>query len=173
MHRVFATFLLICLAGSSAAEAKDAASKKEAKRLERAAEVFREILTAPDQGLPQDLLDRAHCVVVLPSMLKAGFVFGGRYGKGVLSCRKSSGPEPWGPPSMVMLGGASFGAQVGGAAIHQPTGETLARAQQATSLAGGPQTFCAPSASCSCTAKIRRKRGRAELTISQPQPNLG
>jgi lipid-binding SYLF domain-containing protein len=117
MRRVFATFLLICLAGSSAAEAKDAASKKEAKRLERAAEVFREILTAPDQGLPQELLDRAHCVVVLPSMLKAGFVFGGRYGKGVVSCRKSSGSEPWGPPSMVMLGGASFGAQIGGAAV--------------------------------------------------------
>jgi lipid-binding SYLF domain-containing protein len=117
VHRVFAILLLICLAGSNAAQAETTAAKKEAKRLERAAEVFREILTAPDQGLPQQLLDRAQCVVVIPSMLKAGFVFGGRYGRGVVSCRKSGGAEPWGPPSMVMLGGGSFGAQIGGAAV--------------------------------------------------------
>lgn len=118
MHRVFAILLLICLAGSSAAKAKEPSPKnKEAKRLERAAEVFREILTAPDQGLPQDLLDRAHCVVVIPSMKKGGFVFGGRYGRGVAACRRSGGSEPWGPPSLVMLGGGSFGAQIGGAAV--------------------------------------------------------
>jgi lipid-binding SYLF domain-containing protein len=120
LHRVFATLLLVSLASVSsvAGTARESASKnKEAKRLERAAEVFREILTAPDQGLPQDLLDRAHCVVVIPSMKKGGFVFGGRYGKGVAACRKSGGSEPWGPPSMVTLGGGSFGAQIGGAVV--------------------------------------------------------
>jgi lipid-binding SYLF domain-containing protein len=117
LHRLFAILLLIGLTGGSAAEARDTAAKKEAQRLERAAEVFREMLSAPDQGLPQDLLDRAHCVVVIPDMKKGGFVFGGRYGKGVAACRKSDGAEPWGPPSMVTLSGGSFGAQIGGAAV--------------------------------------------------------
>jgi lipid-binding SYLF domain-containing protein len=115
------TLLLICVANATSNPAEPAegtaSRSKEAKRLERAAAVLREIMAAPDQGLPQDLLDRTHCVVVIPSMKKAGFVFGGRYGKGVACCRKSDGSEPWGPPSMVTLGGGSFGAQIGGAAV--------------------------------------------------------
>ena len=90
---------------------------KEAERLDRAAEVFGEILNAPDRSVPKDLIDRAHCVVVIPSMLKGGFVFGGRYGKGVVSCRKAGGTGAWGPPSMVTMGGGSFGAQIGGAEV--------------------------------------------------------
>jgi len=118
LHRLLAALLLVCLTGSfRAAQANDRASNKEAKRLQRAVRVLRDIMAAPDQGLPQDLLDRAHCVVVIPSMKKAGFVFGGRYGKGVAACRKSDGAGPWGPPSMVTLGGGSFGAQIGGAAV--------------------------------------------------------
>jgi lipid-binding SYLF domain-containing protein len=113
--------LLIGVAGvtSSPAEpAEGTASRSpEARRLDRAAVVLREIMAAPDQGLPQDLLDRAHCVVVIPSMKKGGFVVGGRYGKGVACCRKSGTSEPWGPPSMVTLGGGSFGAQIGGASV--------------------------------------------------------
>ena len=115
------TLLLICTASATSSPAEPAegtaSRNKEARRLDRAAAVLREIMAAPDQGLPQDLLDRTHCVVVIPSMKKAGFVFGGRYGKGVASCRKSDGSEPWGPPSMVTLGGGSFGAQIGGAAV--------------------------------------------------------
>lgn len=90
---------------------------KEAKRLNRSAQVFREILSAPDQSVPRDLLERSHCVLIIPSMLKGGFVLGGRYGKGVVSCRKEGGLGPWGPPSMVVLAGGSFGLQIGGAAV--------------------------------------------------------
>lgn len=90
---------------------------KEAERLTRAAEVFKEIMDAPDQTIPHDLVDRAACIVVIPTMLKGGFVFGGRYGKGVVSCRKNMGDGAWGSPSMVTLGGGSFGLQIGGAAV--------------------------------------------------------
>jgi len=90
---------------------------KEAERLDRAAEVFGEIMNAPDSSVPLDLIERSHCVVVIPSMLKGGFIFGGRYGKGVVSCRKGGGAGPWGPPSLVTLGGGSFGAQIGGASV--------------------------------------------------------
>ena len=90
---------------------------KEAERLARAAEVFKEIMDTPDQTIPRDLLDRSCCIVVIPNMLKAGFVFGGRYGKGAVACRKDQGAGAWGPPSMVTLGGGSFGLQIGGAAV--------------------------------------------------------
>ena len=93
------------------------AEGKEAERLARAAEVFAEILNAPDRTLPRDLLDRSRCIAVIPSMLKAGLVIGGRYGKGVISCRKEGGTGAWGPPSMITLGGGSFGLQIGGAAV--------------------------------------------------------
>lgn len=94
-----------------------AARNKEVERLNRSAQVFREILNAPDQSVPRDLVERCHCVVIIPSMLKGGFVVGARYGKGVVSCRKEGGLDPWGPPSLVILGGGSFGLQIGGAAV--------------------------------------------------------
>ena len=113
--------ILTCLLAASLAAGQStpppAPQTKEAERLDRAAEVFGEIMNAPDRGLPADLIERAHCVVVIPSMLKGGFVFGGRYGKGVVSCRKDGGAVPWGAPSMVTMGGGSFGAQIGGAAV--------------------------------------------------------
>src|SRR5436190_1819575 len=89
----------------------------EQVRMDRATRVFREIMDAPDQDIPSDLLGRSECVVVIPSMKKAGFIFGGRYGKGVVSCRKAQGMGPWGPPSMITLGGGSFGLQIGAAAV--------------------------------------------------------
>ncbi|MFB3922706.1 MAG: lipid-binding SYLF domain-containing protein [Terriglobia bacterium] len=113
---VFANVLVASLAAGQTAQST-APQSKEAERLNRAAEVFGEIMNAPDSSVPEDLLERAHCVVVIPSMIKGGFVFGGRYGKGVVSCRKNAGVGPWGPPAMVTLGGGSFGAQIGGAAV--------------------------------------------------------
>lgn len=121
MRRHLVTILFVCLLGTSLGAGQTTPEtppqSKEAERLDRAAEVFGEILNAPDRSIPKDLIDRAHCVVVIPSMLKGGFVFGGRYGKGVVSCRKAGGAGPWGPPSMITLGGGSFGAQIGGASV--------------------------------------------------------
>lgn len=89
--------------------------EKERKRLESAAEVFKEIMNTPDKSIPTDLLARSSCVAVIPSMLKGGFIVGGRYGKGAVTCRQGNGA--WGAPSMIILTGGSFGLQIGGAAV--------------------------------------------------------
>jgi lipid-binding SYLF domain-containing protein len=92
------------------------ASSKEEERLHNAAVVMEEILGVPD-AIPKDLLDRAECVVVFPSVKKAAFGFGGSYGRGTMVCR--SGEDftgPWGAPAMYALEGASFGLQLGGQA---------------------------------------------------------
>jgi len=89
---------------------------KEADRVENAGKCMSEILNVPED-IPQDLLDKAYCVIVLPSVLKAAFVFGGSYGRGVMTCRSGSNFEgPWGPPTMIALEGGSFGLQIGGQA---------------------------------------------------------
>jgi lipid-binding SYLF domain-containing protein len=82
-------------------------------RVVDAAAVLKEIMDTPDKSIPQDLLDRCQCVAVIPSMKKAGFIFGGSYGKGVISCRTDNGNGPWSAPSMLMMSGGSFGLQIG------------------------------------------------------------
>ncbi len=86
-------------------------------RVVRGAVVLREITEAPDSGIPQDLLDKAACVAVIPGMKRAGFIFGGNYGKGVMSCRTDSGKGPWSAPSMFLMTGGSFGLQIGGQSV--------------------------------------------------------
>jgi lipid-binding SYLF domain-containing protein len=91
-------------------------TKDEMERLENAGKVMTEILDIPED-IPQDLMDKARCVVVLPSVLKAAFVVGGSYGRGVMVCRTGKGfSGPWGAPAMYALEGGSFGLQIGGEA---------------------------------------------------------
>ena len=92
------------------------ANEKEKERLANSAKVFGEIMSAPDKAIPRDLLDKAECVAIIPSMKKAGFIAGARYGKGMISCRNSA-KTAWGAPAMVILEGGSFGLQIGGAAV--------------------------------------------------------
>src|SRR6266853_6235307 len=90
--------------------------EKDEDRLKHAGTVLTEILNLPDD-IPQDLLDKADCVVVFPSVLKAAFIVGGSYGRGAMSCRKGeSFTGPWGAPTMMALEGGSFGFQIGGEA---------------------------------------------------------
>lgn len=90
------------------------AQAKEAERLENAGMVIKEILNVPD-GIPQRLLDKAECVIVLPSVVKFALVFGGSYGRGVMTCRTGSDfTGSWGAPTMMALEGGSFGLQIGG-----------------------------------------------------------
>src|SRR5713226_8700751 len=92
------------------------AQKDENKRITNAGKVMVEILNTPDD-IPEDLLDKAKCVIVLPSVLKFAIGFGGSYGRGVMTCR--SGKDfsgPWSAPSMMALEGGSFGLQLGGQA---------------------------------------------------------
>jgi len=90
--------------------------KKEQDRVENAGKVMQEIVNIPDD-IPQDVLDKADCVVVLPSVLKFAIGIGGSYGRGVMTCRGGKNfTSPWGPPTMMALEGGSFGLQLGGQA---------------------------------------------------------
>jgi len=92
------------------------AQTKVDDRLKDSGRVLKEILDVPE-GIPQDLLDKADCVVVFPSVLKAAFIVGGSYGRGAMSCRKGENfAGPWGAPTMMALEGGSFGFQIGGQA---------------------------------------------------------
>jgi lipid-binding SYLF domain-containing protein len=89
-----------------------AADNEPAKRLDEAAAVFSEIMSAPDKGIPRELLADAHCIVIVPGLKTVAFGVGGEYGKGYLSCRnKSSG---WSAPATVRIEGGSVGFQIGG-----------------------------------------------------------
>ncbi|HKV60739.1 MAG TPA: lipid-binding SYLF domain-containing protein [Candidatus Acidoferrum sp.] len=91
-------------------------AKTEQDRLQNAGKVMQEILDIPDD-IPQDLLDKARCVVVMPSVLKAAFVVGGSYGRGTMVCRTGKDfTGAWGAPAMYALEGASVGLQIGGEA---------------------------------------------------------
>jgi lipid-binding SYLF domain-containing protein len=81
--------------------------------LNEAAAVLSEIMGTPDKGIPQDLLERAHCIVIVPGLKTAGFIVGGKYGKGYLSCRSKSG-SGWSAPATVRIEGGSVGFQIGG-----------------------------------------------------------
>jgi SH3 domain-containing YSC84-like protein 1 len=102
-------------APASRAGAKDE-EQKENDRIQNAGTVVKEILDVPDD-IPQDLLDKARCVIVFPSVLKAAFIVGGSYGRGVMVCRTHKDfAGPWGAPAMMALEGGSVGLQIGGQA---------------------------------------------------------
>ena len=90
-----------------------AKDNEPAKRLDEAAAVFSEVMATPDKGIPQDLLEKAHCIVIVPNLKTAAFVFGGKYGKGYLFCRNTSGTD-WSAPGTVRIEGGSVGFQIGG-----------------------------------------------------------
>jgi lipid-binding SYLF domain-containing protein len=118
MKRIFALMLATALVGLPALlyAATARADDKEEDRLENAGKVAKEIMDIPDE-IPQDLLDKADCVIVFPSVLKAAFIVGASYGRGAMTCR--SGDDfrgPWGAPTMMALEGGSFGLQIGGEA---------------------------------------------------------
>ncbi len=81
------------------------------ERIERAASAFQELMRTPDKGIPNDLLARANCIVIIPGLKKGAFGFGGKYGRGFATCRGRGG---WGPPAAFRIEGASFGFQLGG-----------------------------------------------------------
>jgi len=110
--------------------AAPADNEKETDRLENAGMVMGEIMNIPD-NIPQDLLDKAECVIVFPSVLKAAFIVGGSYGRGAMVCRSGEHfTGPWGAPSMMALEGGSLGFQLGGQAtdfvllVMNPRGAT-------------------------------------------------
>ena len=87
---------------------------EQVKRMDSAAGVLDEIMGTPDKGIPEELLDSAKCLAVIPSMVKVGFIFGGRHGRGVATCRTNSG---WSAPAPFTVTGGSWGLQIGGEAV--------------------------------------------------------
>src|SRR4029078_6545971 len=105
------TFLMMCACLVVMTHAAFAAlSKDEVKRLEAAATIIGDLRNAPDKGIPEELWTKAQCVIVIPSMKKAAFVFGGEYGSGVMSCRHTSA---WPAPVFMQLAKGSWGLQIG------------------------------------------------------------
>src|SRR5690242_9063656 len=114
MNRVIVCLVLLLMSFSPSGFAAD--SEHEQERVKEAGEVLKEILNIPDD-IPQDLLDKAECIVVLPSVKKGAFGIGGSYGRGVMVCRNGQHyTGKWGPPALYALEGASIGFQLGGQA---------------------------------------------------------
>lgn len=116
MNKVGITLLAALLLSFAPSKLFAADDTKETDRVQNAGQVITEILNVPDD-IPQDLLNKAYCVVVLPSVLKAAFIVGASYGRGVMTCRSGANFEgPWTAPTMMALEGGSFGFQIGGEA---------------------------------------------------------
>ena len=110
MKRVLTAVLVFC---TSVAVGFAQRKSKEAQRLEDATYVINEIMQTPENGIPQDLLDRAVCVGIVPGEKKGALLAGASFGRGALACR-SKGTGAWGAPSMFTIYGASYGLQIGG-----------------------------------------------------------
>jgi lipid-binding SYLF domain-containing protein len=107
--------LIATLAMAGAMSTYTLAADREIKvddRLDASADALTAMMRADDKGIPQDLLDKAHCVVIVPGMKKAGFIFGAKYGRGFASCRKSGG-SGWSAPAAMRVEGGSVGFQIG------------------------------------------------------------
>ena len=99
------------LAGSLAwADAREDTTE----RLKMGADVLQAIMAAPDNGIPEEVLDHAKCVMVVPHLIKGGFIFGGKHGRGIATCRTSNG---WSAPAFISVGGGSWGLQIGVEAV--------------------------------------------------------
>jgi lipid-binding SYLF domain-containing protein len=92
--------------------AKDEKSKTD-ERLDDSASLFSEVMGTPDKAIPQMLLDKAACIVLVPGLKKGGFVLAAKYGRGFALCRAQNGQPGWGPPGAVRIEGGSFGLQIG------------------------------------------------------------
>jgi SH3 domain-containing YSC84-like protein 1 len=113
MKRIFSLMVALSMISLPLSAEGD---KKEADRLENCGTVLREILDIPDD-IPQDLIDKAECVIIYPSVLKAAFIVGGSYGRGAMTCRTGEHyTGPWSAPTMMALEGGSIGFQLGGQA---------------------------------------------------------
>jgi lipid-binding SYLF domain-containing protein len=106
--------LLLSLCSLALAADDQAKESKATDRVQAAADVLNQIESAPDSGIPREILSKAECVAVVPSLLKGGFIVGAKYGRGLASCRT---PKGWSAPAFFMTTGGSVGFQIGGQAV--------------------------------------------------------
>jgi lipid-binding SYLF domain-containing protein len=110
MRTTLLTFLALAAISPLAMQA--AKESSAADRLDASADVLTDMMKASDKGIPQDLMDKAHCIVIVPNLKKAGFIVGGKYGRGFAMCRRTSGTG-WTAPAPIRIEGGSFGLQIG------------------------------------------------------------
>ncbi|HWF10847.1 MAG TPA: lipid-binding SYLF domain-containing protein [Bryobacteraceae bacterium] len=111
MRTTLLTFLALAALSPMAMQA--AKESSVADRLDASSDVLTDMMKASDKGIPQDLIDKAHCVVVVPNLKKAGFIVGAKYGRGFAMCRRASNTG-WTAPAPIRIEGGSFGLQIGG-----------------------------------------------------------
>src|SRR5579859_3071349 len=114
MKKLVVLTLFVSLSSFVLGADEQSKDSKATDRVQAAADVLNEIQSAPDSGVPEEILGRSQCVAVVPSMLKGGFIVGAKYGRGVASCRTAKG---WSSPAFFMVTGGSFGFQIGGQAV--------------------------------------------------------
>jgi SH3 domain-containing YSC84-like protein 1 len=110
MRKQATLYLMLTLALSLSARA-GSTREDDIHRIQESAEIFREIMGTPDKAIPQDLLESAQCIAIIPSEMKFAFVVGGNYGKGLVTCR---GVKSWSAPVFLAVSGGSLGFQIGG-----------------------------------------------------------
>ena len=110
MKEKIAVLLLFCASAVGAARA-DQSKTDVVERLQSSGTTMQQIIEAPDKGIPDEVLKGAKCIAVVPSMIKGAFIFGGKHGRGVSTCRLPDGN--WSAPAMFMITGGSWGAQIG------------------------------------------------------------
>jgi lipid-binding SYLF domain-containing protein len=111
MRTTLLTFLAMAALSPMAMQAAKESSVVD--RLDASSDVLTDMMRASDKGIPQDLIDKSHCVVVVPNLKKAGFIVGAKYGRGFAMCRRASGTG-WTAPAPIRIEGGSFGLQIGG-----------------------------------------------------------
>ena len=140
------------------------------ERLRDAAMVLREIMTAPDQSIPQELLDQAHCVVIVPGVKSGAFLVGAKYGRGYAVCRHPRGAG-WGPPAAMRMEGGSFGFQIGGSetdvVLLVMNGRGMDRLLESKFTLGGAAEVAAGPVGRSSTAQTDAKMTAKILSYSR------
>ena len=112
--RLTLTAILTLATIISPAAMRAAETSEAAERLDASADVLKDMMNASDKGIPQDLMDKSHCVVIVPNLKKAAFVVGAKFGRGFAFCRRASG-SGWSAPAPMRVEGGSVGFQIGGA----------------------------------------------------------
>ena len=110
MKKTMSIVLMGCLGLFGTLAFAGSARQDSVKRLDSSVDVLHAVMGAPDKGIPEEVLSNAKCIVVVPNLIKGGFVFGGKHGRGIASCRTAGG---WSAPAFVSIGGGSWGLQIG------------------------------------------------------------
>src|SRR6478609_2818339 len=110
MKKALSVFVVGCIGLFATFAWAGSAREDSVARLQSSVDVLHSIMAAPDNGIPEEVLSNAKCIVVVPDLIKGGFIFGGKHGRGIASCRTSGG---WSAPAFVSVGGGSWGLQIG------------------------------------------------------------